>query len=151
LFALIEQIKRRGVGIIYISHRLNENRRIGDRITVLRDGRRVATLAMDEADDERLLQLMTGRVITQIFSRINFSPGAVVLEVDGVTTADDTVRNVSLEVRAGEVVGRAGWVGCGKSEVGRSFFGLEPIAAGNVRFDGGDTTGATPRHMLHRG
>jgi ribose transport system ATP-binding protein len=151
LFALIEQIKRRGVGIIYISHRMNENRRIGDRITVLRDGRRIATLAMDMADDERLLQLMTGRVITQIFPRIDYLPGAVVLAVDGITTADEAVRNVSLEVRAGEIVGLAGLIGCGKSEVGRACFGLEPVASGHIRFDGGETTGATPRQMLQRG
>jgi ribose transport system ATP-binding protein len=151
LFALIDQIKRRGVGVVYISHRMNENRRIGDRITVLRDGRRIATLAMDEADDERLLQLMTGRVITQIFPRINYSPGALVLEIDGLTTADDLVRNVSLKVRAGEIVGLAGLVGCGKSEVGRACFGLESIAQGRIKFDGGDTTGDTPRQMLRRG
>ncbi|HEX7967085.1 MAG TPA: sugar ABC transporter ATP-binding protein [Stellaceae bacterium] len=151
LFALIEQIKQRGVGIIYISHRMNENRRIGDRITVLRDGRRIATLAMDEADDERLLQLMTGRVITQIFPRISYSPGPVLLAVEGVTTADDTVRDVSFGVRAGEIVGLAGLVGCGKSEVGRACFGLEAIAAGRIRFDGADVTGAKPGQMLERG
>jgi ribose transport system ATP-binding protein len=151
LFALIEQIKRRGVAVVYISHRMNENRRIGDRITVLRDGRRVATLAMDEADDERLLQLMTGRVITQIFPRISYAPGALLLRLEGVTTADETVRDVSLEVRAGEIVGLAGLVGCGKSEVGRACFGLEPLAAGRVRLAGVDVTGANPSAMLERG
>src|SRR5579863_4749022 len=86
LFTLIEQVKQQGVGVIYISHRMNENRRIGDRITVLRDGRHVATLAMTEADDERLLQLMTGRVITQIFPQIRYSPGRMLLELDAVNT-----------------------------------------------------------------
>jgi ribose transport system ATP-binding protein len=151
LFALVEQIKRRGVGIIYVSHRMNENRRIGDRITVLRDGRRIETLAMDEADDERLLQLMTGRVITQIFPRIDHSPGRVLLEVDGISTADETVRDVSLGVRAGEIVGLAGLVGCGKSEVGRACFGLETLAAGAIRFDDADVTRATPKQMIERG
>jgi ribose transport system ATP-binding protein len=151
LFALIEQVKRRGVGVIYISHRMNENRRIGDRITVLRDGRRIATLAMEAADDERLLQLMTGRVITQIFPRINYAPGPVLLEMEGVTTADKTVRDVSLTVRAGEIVGIAGLIGCGKSEVGRACFGLEPIASGSIRFDGDDVTGVKPARMLKRG
>jgi ribose transport system ATP-binding protein len=151
LFALIAQIKQRGVGVIYISHRMNENRRIGDRITVLRDGRRIATLAMAEADDERLLQLMTGRMITQIFPRVSYSPARMLLEVEGISTADERVKNVSLAVRAGEIVGLAGLVGCGKSELGRACFGLEPIAWGRIRFEGREVTGAKPGRMLDRG
>jgi ribose transport system ATP-binding protein len=151
LFGLIEQIKEQGVGVIYISHRMHENRRIGDRITVLRDGRRIATLPMDEADDERLLQLMTGRVISQIFPSIRFSPGRPLLELERLTVGDGAVRGVSLNVRAGEIVGLAGLVGCGKSEVGRACFGLETITAGRVRFAGTDVTGASPGAMLDRG
>jgi ribose transport system ATP-binding protein len=151
LFGLIEQVKSEGVGVIYISHRMNENRRIGDRITVLRDGRKVATLAMDEADDERLLRLMTGRVITRIFPKIAYKPGRVLLEVEHLTTADGAVRDVSLEVRAGEIVGVAGLVGCGKSELGRACYGIEEIAAGRIRFEGAEVTGATPGAMLDRG
>ncbi len=151
LFTLIEQIKRHGVGVVYISHRMNENRRIGDRITVLRDGRRVATLPMGEADDERLLQLMTGRVITQIFPKIRYAPGAELLELGGVKTANAIVNGVSLMVRSGEIVGLAGLVGCGKSEVGRACFGLEPLASGRIRFDGVEVTGAKPGQMLDRG
>jgi ribose transport system ATP-binding protein len=151
LFRLIEQIKRDGVGVIYISHRMNENRRVGDRITVLRDGRRVATLAMAEADDARLLQLMTGRVIAQIFPKIAFTPGAPMLTVERLSTADGAVGDVSLEVRAGEIVGLAGLVGCGKSEVGRACFGIAPVTAGRIRFAGSDMTGASPAHMLDRG
>jgi ribose transport system ATP-binding protein len=151
LFALIEQIKQQGVGIVYISHRMNENRRIGDRITVLRDGRRVATLAMAEADDEKLLQLMTGRVITQIFPKIKFAPGTALLELERVTTEDETVRDLSIAVRRGEIVGLAGLVGCGKSEVGRACFGIEKVASGRIRFDGVDVTGAKPAAMMDRG
>jgi ribose transport system ATP-binding protein len=130
---------------------MNENRRIGDRITVLRDGRRIATLAMAEADDERLLQLMTGRMITQIFPRVSYSPARMLLEVEAVSTADERVKNVSLAVRAGEIVGLAGLVGCGKSELGRACFGLEPIASGRIRFEGREVTGAKPGRMLDRG
>ena len=151
LFALIEQEKKNGVGIIYISHRMEENRRIGDRITVLRDGRRVATLAMDEADDERLLQLMTGRVITQIFPRIAYAPGRRLLEVERLATSDGAVADVSLELRAGEIVGLAGLVGCGKSEVGRACFGVAPVAAGRIRLAEEDVTGKPPGAMLDRG
>jgi len=151
LFALIEQAKRRGVGVIYITHRMNEIRRVGDRITVLRDGRYVATIAVAEANEERLLQLMTGRVISQVFPKIAFRPSRTLLEVENLTTASGSVAGLSLEVRAGEVVGMAGLVGCGKSAAGRACFGLEPVTAGSVRFEGHDVTGLGPRAMLDRG
>ena len=151
LFAMVEQAKSRGVGIVYITHRMSEIRRIGDRITVLRDGKRVATLAVAEVDDDRLLQLMTGRVISQVFPKIEYRPERPLLEISKVTTADDSVKDFSLVVRAGEIVGLAGLVGCGKSEVGRACFGLEQIASGHIVFDGQDVTGRTVREMLDDG
>ncbi len=151
LFAMVEQAKSRGVGIVYVTHRMSEIRRIGDRITVLRDGRRIATLAVAEADDERLLQLMTGRVISQVFPKIAYRPGRLLLDISNLTVTDHSVRSFSLTVRAGEVVGLAGLVGCGKSEVGRACFGLERIAAGRIVFDGEDVTGRTVREILDRG
>jgi ribose transport system ATP-binding protein len=151
LFAMIEQAKSRGVGIAYVTHRMSEIRRIGDRVTVLRDGKRVATLDVAEADDERLLQLMTGRVISQVFPKIEYRPGRALLEVSQLTTADHAVRNCSLAVRAGEVVGLAGLVGSGKSVVGRACVGVERLASGRVMFDGEDVTGRTVREMLDLG
>jgi ribose transport system ATP-binding protein len=151
LFAMVERAKRRGVGVIYVTHRMSEIRRIGDRITVLRDGRRVDTLAVSGADDERLLHLMTGRVISQVFPKIVFRPGTPILQITALTTADHTVKDFTLAVRAGEVVGLAGLVGCGKSEVGRACFGLERIASGRIAFDGRDVTGQSVRQMLDRG
>jgi ribose transport system ATP-binding protein len=150
LFRLIEQVRREGVGVIYITHRISEIRRIGDRITVLRDGRYVATVPADTAEEE-LVRLMTGRVIEQIFPPIAFSPGRTMLEVAQLSTADRTVRDVSLSVRAGEIVGLAGLVGSGKSEVARACFGLLPLAGGRVLLVGADVTGASPRQMLDEG
>src|SRR5215510_7177485 len=95
LFTLIEQAKRQGVGIIYITHRMNEIKRIGDRITVLRDGRYVATLNVAQASETRLVELMTGRVIAQIFPKVQYRPGETMLEVDGLTTAGGIVSKVS--------------------------------------------------------
>ena len=171
LFALIDQIRARGVGIIYITHRLNEIRRIGDRITVLRDGRRVATvdartseavhspegectegsIRSRERANEDLVHLMTGRVIGQMFPRIRHAPGETILDVENLTAATKLVRRVSFHVRRGEVVGLAGLVGSGKSEAARACFGLVPIAGGRVSFGGEVVTGRAPRQMLDRG
>jgi ribose transport system ATP-binding protein len=151
LFGLIEQAKRQGVGIIYITHRMNEIKRIGDRITVLRDGRHVATLNVAEVSEARLVELMTGRVIAQIFPKIRYNPGETVLAIENLSTASGAVANVSLQVRAGEVVGLAGLVGSGKSEAARACFGLEQITAGRVVFLSENVTGRNPRVMLDRG
>jgi len=151
LFTLIEQVKRAGVGVIYITHRMSEIKRIGDRISVLRDGRKVATLNVADVSEARLVELMTGRLIAQIFPAIARRAGPAVLEVNGLTTAAGAVADVSIRVRAGEIVGLAGLVGCGKSEVARACFGVEPIARGEVAFDGEDVTGMSPRQMLDRG
>jgi ribose transport system ATP-binding protein len=151
LFAMVELAKRRGVGIVYVTHRMGEIRRIGDRVTVLRDGKRVATLAVNEVDDERLLQLMTGRVISQVFPKINYQPGRPLLEASQLTTSDRSVQSVSINVRAGEVVGLAGLIGSGKSVLGRACFGLERLASGQVTLDGRDVTGHSARQMLDMG
>ena len=151
LFAMIEQAKSRGVGIVYVTHRMSEIYRLGDRVTVLRDGKRVATLDVAKADDERLLQLMTGRVISQVFPKITYRPGRTLLEISQLTTADRSIRDLSLSVRAGEVVGLAGLIGSGKSVVGRACFGLERIASGRVTLDGRDVTGRSARAMLDLG
>ena len=150
LFALIEQVKEQGVGIIYITHRMNEIRSIGDRITVLRDGRYVATVEAQTSKEE-LVHLMTGRVIEQIFPEIQYKPTEPMLEVKNLTTANHTVSNVSFHVRRGEIVGLAGLVGSGKSEVARACFGLIPVVSGQVKFAGQDTTGYSPRQMLEQG
>ena len=151
LFGLIQQVTKEGVGVIYITHRMSEIRRIGDRITVLRDGRYVDTVDAKTTSDERLVELMTGRVIDQIFPKIAFDPGDEMLAAQSITTADNLIRDVSIQVRRGEIVGLAGLIGSGKSEVARACFGLEPLARGSVRFDGAETTGLGARQMLDRG
>jgi ribose transport system ATP-binding protein len=151
LFALIAQAKSDGVGIIYITHRMAEIKRIADRITVLRDGKYVATVVAGDVGEDQLLQLMTGRVIDQVFPAISFRPAETMLDVQDLTTANGTVSDVSITVRRGEIVGLAGLVGSGKSEVARACFGLEPIASGRIVFDGREMTGRPPRRMLDGG
>jgi ribose transport system ATP-binding protein len=151
LFSLIAQAKASGVGIIYITHRMAEIKRVGDRVTVLRDGRLIGTIAVADANETRLVEMMTGRVIDQIFPQIRFAPGEIVLETEALTAAVGTVQQATITVRKGEIVGLAGLVGCGKSELARACFGIERIAGGRVRLRGKDVTGASPRRMIDSG
>jgi ribose transport system ATP-binding protein len=151
LFELIAQIKADGVGVVYITHRMQEIRRIGDRITVLRDGRYVATEDAKTVSEDTLVRLMTGRVISEIFPEIVLRRGPERLSVEGLATCRGTVLGASLTVHAGEVVGLAGLVGSGKSEAMRAVFGIEPVAAGRVTLNGADATGLSPHAMMERG
>ncbi|CCN81264.1 putative ABC-type monosaccharide transport system, ATPase component [Vibrio nigripulchritudo SFn27] len=151
LFDLIAQIKQQGVGIIYISHRMAEIRQIADRITVLRDGRHIGTKACEEVEEQELITMMTGRVVDQIYPDIPFSPRETVLEVREMSTRDGNLNTLSFHARAGEVVGFAGLVGCGKSEALRACFGLEPVSSGFVVFQGENVTNLSTRAMLDRG
>lgn len=150
LFDLVERLKQQGVGIVYISHRMQEIDSIADRITVLRDGRKIDTLPATNVCHDRLIELMTGRDIQQLYPKILSNPGETVLEVKGLNTAGG-VRNADIHVRRGEVVGIAGLVGSGKSELMRAVYGLERVIGGTVHFQGTDTTGATPAQMLKAG
>jgi ribose transport system ATP-binding protein len=150
LFEIVEKLKGQGVGIIYISHRIKELQRIGDRITVLRDGRYVATLPMAEATEGRLISLMTGREHADIFPPLTNTPGEVLLSVEKLATASG-LHDVSFEVRAGEIFGVAGLVGAGKSRVGRALYGLDPVLGGRVLFNRRTLSGFTPAESLKRG
>lgn len=151
LFQLIETVKARGVGVIYISHRMAEIRRIGDRITVLRDGGYIDTVDAKSTSEDELVQLMTGRVIDRIFPKIKFTPAAESLRIENLSTRDGRVQDVSLHVRRGEIVGLAGLIGSGKSRVIRTCFGLAKPSRGRVIFEGGDVTGFSMRQMLDCG
>ena len=150
LFDLVERVKARGAGVIYITHRMQEIRRIGDRVSVLRDGRKVGTVDARSTPADRLIEMMTGRTITEIYPRIEHHPGEVLLETRGLASAAG-VHDASIHVRRGEVVGLAGLVGSGKSELARAIFGIDRITAGTVHFKGRDVTGSTPGQMLRRG
>ena len=151
LFNLLKRLRAAGVGCIYITHRMAEIAAIGDQVTVLRDGRRVATLAATETKRDQLVQLMTGKKADSAFPEILHSPSQVCLKMRSVSTLSGPVQNVSLEVRRGEIVGLAGLVGSGKSEVARCCFGLETIADGEVIVGDDVCTGLSPRLMLKKG
>lgn len=150
LFDLIKRLQAQGVGIVYISHRIQEIRQIADRITVLRDGQKIATIAAEAASEDRLIELMTGRSIAKIYPKIQSMPAQTVLEVQNLTSRNG-VRNASLHVRRGEVVGVAGLVGSGKSELFRAVYGLSKVTQGRVMFRGQDRTNASTARMLKDG
>ncbi len=138
LFRVVRQLTSDGVAVVYISHRLEEIRRIGDRITVLKDGRTVATgLPVASTPTADLIRLMTGRSVEQVFpARAAVAPDApVLLEVDGLAL-QGVFADVSFEVRAGEVVGLAGLVGSGRSEILETVYGARRATSGRVRVAG---------------
>jgi ribose transport system ATP-binding protein len=151
LFDLIAKLKTNGVGIIYVSHRLREIKRIADRVTVLRDGHKIATVAAGDVSENELVELMTGRKIGVLFPKIEHKPGERLLEVENVTLTDRSVNDVSFYARAGEITGIAGLVGCGKSEVIRAVVGLEPMQSGAVRVRGRTIGAPDPAGLVQRG
>jgi ribose transport system ATP-binding protein len=137
LFRVIRELTADGVAVVYISHRLEEIREIGDRVTVLKDGRSVArNLPARTTPTADVIRLMTGRTIEYVFpERPATPPGDVVLEVDGLTRAGEFA-DVSFTVRAGEIVGLAGLVGSGRSEILETVYGARKAGAGTVRVRG---------------
>jgi ribose transport system ATP-binding protein len=150
LFALIRQLRASGVAIVYISHRMQEVFELGDRVTVLRDGRRVATLPAGEATSDHLIGMMVGRAVGAVYKRRHYgSAGKIVLDVRGLTTATG-VRDVDLIVREGEIVGLSGLVGAGRTEVARAVFGADAVVAGEVHISGVIVEGG-PERIAARG
>jgi rhamnose transport system ATP-binding protein len=132
LFRVIGDLKAHGVGMIYISHRLEELSRIADRVTVLRDGAYVGTYPMSAVDRAELIRLMVGRSVEAVFPKVDVPLGDIVLETRDLTCAASGVRGVSLKVRAGEILGLAGLVGAGRTELARVLFGLTPADSGQI-------------------
>jgi ribose transport system ATP-binding protein len=151
LFELIARLKEQNVGLIYVSHRMREIRTLADRVTVLRDGRHIRTLDAARVTDGELVELMTGRRIDVLFPAIPHAPAEVKVDVEGLTLADGSVQDVNFYARAGEITGIAGLVGCGKSELVRAIYGLEPVVGGTVRIDGTPYDAPAPRESLRRG
>lgn len=151
LFRVIRDLKSHGVGIIYISHRLDELYALADRVTVLRDGRTVATRPMKEVDRPELIRLMVGREISAIFPKREVTQGGVALEIRGVGCRGSGVRGVSLSIRAGEILGLAGLVGAGRTELARILFGLTPATEGEILLGGCPVRIRTPADAVDRG
>jgi rhamnose transport system ATP-binding protein len=151
LFGVIRHLRERGVGMIYISHRLEELPVIADRVTVLRDGRTIDTRPMSEVNRQQLIQMMVGRELSAVFPKREVALGETVLELRGLGCTESGLSGVNLSVRAGEIVGLAGLVGAGRTELGRAVFGLTPTDSGEIRLRGEPVRVGSPAEAIRRG
>ncbi|HIE38458.1 MAG TPA: ABC transporter ATP-binding protein, partial [Anaerolineae bacterium] len=155
LFKVVRSLVAQGKSVIFITHKLKEVMAIADRITVLRNGRVVGTTSPAETTEERLAAMMVGRKVLLEVEKGPARPAETVLKVEGLKVMDDrgnlTVRGVSFEVRAGEVLGVAGVQGNGQTELVQALTGLRPVLEGRVHILGADLTNAPPRRVLERG
>ncbi|WP_179400957.1 sugar ABC transporter ATP-binding protein [Burkholderia guangdongensis] len=150
LFAVVRGLRDAGVAIVYISHRMKEVFDLGDRVTVLRDGRLVTSMPAADATPDELIALMVGRQVGTVYERRHFgAPGEIALDVRGLTTATG-VNGVDLQVRCGEIVGLSGLVGAGRTEVVRAVFGADPVKGGRVEIFGEPASGG-PHAIAARG
>jgi rhamnose transport system ATP-binding protein len=151
LFRIIHELRGRGIGIIYISHRLEELSQIADRVTVLRDGSVVGTYPMAQVSRSDLVRLMVGRELAAVFPKLPVQAGDRVLEVQKLASRAVGVREVTLSVRSGEILGLAGLVGAGRTELARILFGLAPADAGEIRLRGRRVVIKSPTQALRLG
>jgi ABC-type sugar transport system ATPase subunit len=150
LFRLIRQLRENNVTVIFVSHRLEEVFEIADRIVVLRDGQVVGAMQRSETTPDRVVELMVGRAVERQFPNRSGTPGKIVLEVKDLYTRNQ-LRGVSLSVRQGEIVGLAGLVGAGRSELAQAIFGAEPIARGEIVIDGQPVQLRNPGDAIRHG
>jgi ABC-type sugar transport system ATPase subunit len=150
LFDLIRRMRAEGMGIVYISHRFEEILAIGDRFTVLRDGRQVGTLPIQAFRPDSVIWMMAGRSIDEMYPRTHFVQSQPILEVRGLRLAPHTPP-IDLTVRRGEVVGLGGLVGSGRTELAKSVFGARSFHGGEVRYLGQKTNGWSPARLIRAG
>lgn len=135
LFGVIRDLTAHGRAVLYISHRLDEIFRIADRVTVMRDGKVVATLPVEELDEAGLVRLMVGREIGNLYPKPEVEIGDVLLRVRGLSRGEK-LKGCSFEVRSGEILGFAGLVGAGRTELARAVFGADPVDEGEIELEG---------------
>jgi ribose transport system ATP-binding protein len=151
LFVIIRQLRADGVGVVYISHKMDEIKRISDRVTVMRDGTFVGTVEAAETPMEVIISMMVGRELTnEAVSIPDLSGAEVALEVRGLRRGR-AIRDVSFSVRKGEILGFAGLMGAGRTEVARAIFGADPLESGEIRIHGRPVRIRTPRDAVEAG
>ena len=150
LYEIVDELRSQGIGIIYISHRLDEIDHLADRIMILRDGEHVATKQSADLDRDQMIEMMVGRSLKKEFPEREASIGEERLVVEGLCRGQ-AVRDVSFTVRRGEIVGLAGLVGAGRTEIARLLFGADSLESGTVMLDGHQVTPRSPRQMIRKG
>ena len=150
LFRLVRRLRAEGTAIIFISHRLEELFSLADRVTVLRDGSYVDTRSMKDVTRDDLIRMMVGRTITNLFPKQDVQAGDVVLKVENLTRAG-SFQDVSFELRRGEILGLAGLVGAGRTNVARAIFGVEPASGGRIQVEGRDVVITSPQQAIGLG
>ena len=148
LFRVIRTLRGEGAGIIYISHRLDEVAVIADRVTVLRDGQTIATCNLCDVDRGELVRLMVGRDIHAIFPKRDVPIGAIALEVKGLGCRAAGIRDITFQVRRGEILGIAGLVGSGRTELAETLFGLTPADQGEIRLQDAEARIGSPAEAI---
>ena len=150
IFALVRRLRSEGIGIIYISHRMSELEAIADRVTVLRDGGAVATKKVKETNNDELVALMVGRAISQYYTKTNNATDEIVMEVEHLSDGK-RAKDVSFNLKKGEILGFAGLVGAGRSEAMLNIFGLSERVSGTVKLYGKEVCFKNPREAMASG
>jgi len=151
LFTIIRHLRGQGVGIIYISHRMDELFKISDRITVMRDGHYIDTLGIGETDLDQVIALMVGRKIDASAPQVDLSEGKpIMLKVKGLSRGK-VLKDISFEVKKGEILGFAGLMGAGRTEAARAIFGADPIDSGEIWVNGAKVTIKRPCDAVRHG
>ena len=150
LFRLVRRLRDEGTAIVFISHRLEELFELADRVTVMRDGSYVDTRDIKDVTRDDLIRLMVGRTITDLFPKLDVKAGEVMLKVENLTRTG-SFSDVSFELRRGEILGMAGLVGAGRTNVARAIFGVEPATAGRIQIEGREEAITSPQQAIKLG
>jgi ribose transport system ATP-binding protein len=149
LFRTIRLLRSQGVGMFYISHRLEELHEIGDRVTVMRDGNVIGTYKINEISMDKMIEQIAGRAIRNLFPHIRKQPGETVLEVRNCH--GEKFRGINLTVRVGEIVGLSGLIGSGRTELARAIFGIDPYYSGEILLNGKNVPAKNPQKSVSLG
>ncbi len=151
LYSVVRDLRTEGVGVIYISHRMEEIFALADRVTILRDGESIATQDTKGMNESTLIRLMVGREVSTLYPPSEASPADVALSLRGIGCRESGVHDVNLDLRAGEVVGFAGIVGAGRTELARVLFGITPADTGTISLRGKTVSIQSPRAAVEHG
>ena len=151
LFEIIRDLKSKGIGIVFISHKLSEIKEIGDRISILKDGNYVGTWNVSDLSEEDMVRLMVGRELEKSYQEGHGAFGEVVFEVKNLSRKDGKVQDFHMQVRKGEIVGLSGLVGAGRSEAMEAIFGAVPKTSGEILLEGKRLAIHTPYDALKNG